>query len=74
MKELIDVPALYAQYYWWKSFYKIGSTDSHSIAKYQCKVCEKLNSETTENSSYEDLEEWWNHKARCKKVHIRSHS
>ena len=77
LKDLIDDRSSYAEYFWWKKHYKIIDTDSHSIARYQCQVCEKLNQKKNQaknnNVSYEDLYEWWDHQSRCKKVRIRSH-
>ena len=51
-------------------FFPVEKTDSESIARYQCHVCEKLN-ENPSPSAYEDLKDWWLHQSRCKKVHVR---
>ena len=70
LKNLIDDKAAYAQYFWWKPYYSVGETDPKSIAKYQCKVCEQLNSDRFGISIYEDLTDWWIRKSRCKQYHL----
>lgn len=70
LQGLIDSPEKYSEYFWWKEFYRVTSVDSRSIAKYQCEVCKKLQESGT--SVYNDLSEWWEHKSKCKKVHVRT--
>ena len=67
LQNLIDDKQSYAQYFWWKDFYRISATNP---ARHFCQICEKLNQKKT-YSAYQDLEEWWEHSARCKKVHVR---
>ena len=70
LQNLIDDKQSYAQYFWWKDFYRISDFNP---ARHFCQICEKLHQkEATTHSSYQDLEEWWEHSARCKKVHVRN--
>ena len=67
LQTLMEDKRLYAEHFWWKNYY---SVNTDSLAKYHCEICEKLNQINTV-SIYEDLEEWWEHRARCKKIHVR---
>jgi alpha-1,3-fucosyltransferase len=76
LQDLMDDPQAYAEYFWWKQFYKVVETDSASIARYQCDVCTKLHEDSLSSareyySNYSDLTEWWEHKSRCRKMRIR---
>ena len=60
--------AAYAEYFWWKDFYEVG--DGEMIrAEAFCDICKQLNNPRSPDKVYEDMEDWWFRKAKCR--HIR---
>ncbi len=69
LKELATDDSKYAEYFWWKDYYSI-STDHDNMARVFCDVCRRLHQDRQEQI-YDDLEEWWVRKARCRPIRIK---
>ena len=69
LKSLMDDPEKYAEYFWWKPYYKTTMTDGFIRAPAFCEACRQLH-ENKEAKVYTDMEDWWVHKSRCRRVRI----
>lgn len=64
LKTLRTKPSFFAEYFWWKDFYR---TAHQPPIKQYCQVCKRLHTlKEGESQVVEDLENWWVKKARCK--------
>ena len=66
LKKIDENDALYASYFWWKDFYKVGGFSPQDRAKAPCTVCQMLHQEKVEESEvYQDMNKWWVEDANC---------
>ena len=49
----------YDEYFEWKSYFKVYNTHEEYMAKAMCHLCEKLNSVTSQEKTYENINDWW---------------
>ena len=61
----------YAQYFWWKDYYEVLQ-GPRERAKTFCDICQRLHAEDSETKVYEDMEEWWERKGKCRHLRIRT--
>ena len=61
LKKLMDNPSLYAEYFWWKDFYRFRHATR--IERY-CKLCEKLHSKI-EKKTIDNFKHWWEGISQC---------
>ena len=61
LKKLMDNPSLYAEYFWWKDYYRIRHETR--IERY-CKICEKLHS-NIEKKTIDNFVHWWHGISKC---------
>ena len=69
LQSLIDDPEKYSEYFWWKEFYASDMTNEYLHYPAFCEACRQMH-ENKETKIYSDLEEWWVHKSKCRKVRI----
>ena len=74
LNNLYASPNLYAEYFWWKEYYKVTFDPNQVTTKTYCDLCKRLHEEPSDNIQYshviEDLHEFWDRKSRCKRVKI----
>lgn len=57
--------AKYAEYFWWKSFYKILKSRTERNQSF-CNLCQRLHNKNESMSVYEDMHKWWVKDSHCK--------
>ena len=74
LNSLYASPNLYAEYFWWKEFYRVTFDPVKATTKTYCDLCKRLHDEPSEDEKYhkviEDLHEFWEVKSRCQRVRI----
>ena len=73
LQKLMDDPEMYSSYFWWKGYYNVDTSSQSTAEKSFCEACERLHG-GTDHQVYNDMEEWWVHKSKCKHVRIESKS
>ena len=67
-------PNLYAEYFWWKEYYKVSFNPVQATTKTYCDLCKRLHDEPGQDQKYhkviENLYEFWDAKSRCQRVKI----
>ncbi len=66
MKSLMDSPEKYAEYFWWKDYYRSDTSESIRAGLGFCDLCEKLHTDHG-TKIYHDLDDWWIKKAKCER-------
>ncbi|XP_059083728.1 alpha-(1,3)-fucosyltransferase C-like [Tigriopus californicus] len=64
LKEIDANDALYAEYHWWKSFYRIEK--GNKVNNF-CQLCQKLNDPRDPPKTYQSMQKWWVNDANCSK-------
>ena len=59
LKYLVENQVAYHEYFEWKSYFNVYNTNEDFMAKSMCHLCEKLNSETSQEKIYEDINDFW---------------
>ena len=67
LKSLRAKPSLYAEYFWWKDFYRTG--DQSPMNQY-CDVCKRLHTMGNQKQVVEHLDKWWVYDAKCRPMKI----
>lgn len=70
LKKLDENDELFAEYFWWKDFYQVKMADEDRIQAF-CKICQKLHDPNQGESVYSDLNEWWDHKSKCRRARVK---
>ena len=74
LNSLYASPNLYAEYLWWKEYYRVTFDPKQVTTKTYCDLCKRLHDEPSEDSKnhhvIEDLHEFWDVKSRCQRVRL----
>jgi alpha-1,3-fucosyltransferase len=63
LTKISSSPELYAEYFWWKDFYR---TVNQSPMREYCRICERLHaSEEEKRKTIHNLTEWWHGEGEC---------
>ena len=64
LEALIDDPAAYAEYFWWKPYYVSASDKQVRVYPSMCNLCHRLHNDH-QTKIYTDLVDWWDTKSMC---------
>jgi len=64
LQALIDDPAAYAEYFWWKPYYASVSDERIRLNPSFCNLCRQLHDDH-QTKIYSDLADWWDEKSKC---------
>jgi alpha-1,3-fucosyltransferase len=66
LKTLIDDSEKYAEFFWWRQFYKPVSDETTRRNIGYCDLCKKLH-DNEQTKTYNDLEDWWIAESNCRR-------
>ncbi len=67
LRRLSSDDAAFAEYFWWRDYYEVRQGKEH-LERPFCELCAALHDKRRPPKVYEDLEEWWEGKARCRRL------
>ncbi len=67
LKRLSSDSAAFAERFWWRDYYEVRQGKAH-LAETFCDLCAALHDPNRGRQSYDDLKEWWERKARCRRM------
>lgn len=71
MSRLASDDSAFAEFFWWRDYYRVVHGKAH-LAKTFCDVCAALHgNQGAPSRSYDDLEEWWEGRSKCRKLRQR---
>ena len=69
LKKLKANLRLYAEYFWWKDYYRLKPRTKMT---YYCDVCERLhNLKEGDKEVVEDLYQWWDKRSKCRSISVK---